>query len=163
MLVAAVALLSGTMVVYAATTLFTQTFPGQTFTTLTLVEGSSCSGGNLEIDTAGSTIPTDSGSFSRIMYDCSTSQQAFSTQGSANATITVTPTFTVPAGWALAVTGAVYPFNAASQPCSSNPSTVYPALTSGTPVTLNGGTNYVYCLTSSSASTFTSFSITWSQ
>ena len=40
MIIAAISLLSSTMVVYAATTLFTQTFPGQTFTVVTLTAGS---------------------------------------------------------------------------------------------------------------------------
>lgn len=152
MLIAAVSLLSGSMVVYAASTLFTQTFPGQTFTVVTLTAGG-C-GSSLVLDNAFSVIPSYAGNAAYLDFDCgATGGEAFSSTGTTSTMATATPTFTLPSGWSLSVAG----YGAS---CSSPGTT---PLASGTPVSLTGGTNYEYCLNSSSASTFTSFSITWSQ
>jgi len=152
MIFAAVLLLSGGLVAYAATTLFTQTFPSQTFTTPTLVAGSGCTSGNLVLDSSASTIPVYAGSPALIVYACSTSgATAFNIVGPS---VTVTPTFTVPTGWTLGI-------DTAADACKTTT-----GLTSGSPITLSqsvfSGAGW-YCLTTSSASNFTSFSITWSQ
>lgn len=152
MIFTCILVLSGGLTVYAATSLFTQTFSGQTFTTASLVEGS-C-GGTLQLDTSLSTIPTYSGDTAAIVYDCGSANgvdPSFSTQGTISTSVTVTPTYTVPSGWSLSLSPADVP---------SCPGT---ALTSGTPISLQGGSPYLYCLTSSSASNYSSFSITWSQ
>ena len=151
MLIAAVSLLSGSMVVYAATTLFTQTFPGQTFTVVTLTAGS-C-GSSLVLN-SGSVVPTYAGGAAYLEYDCGggVGGEAFSSTGTTSTMATATPTFTLPSGWSLSVAGY-------GSGCTSGTT----PLASGTPISLTGGTTYEYCLTSSSASTFTSFSIAWSQ
>ena len=150
MLFTAVILLSGGLVAYAATTLFSQSFPGQTFATATLTAGS-C-GGSLVLDPSLSTY-TVAGSIATLLYACDTSESpAFSSTGSTSDLISVTPTFTVPSGWILDVDNV-----------GDNCHAPIASLTTATPVTLPGGTNYIYCLSSSSASNFTSFSITWSQ
>lgn len=163
MLAAAVAMLSGSTVVYAATTLFTQTIPGQTFVTASMTAGS-CSG-TPELDTYLSYAP---GGFAsnpaQMIYDCNpdplgatnTGTAAFSTQGSTSITVTATPTFTVPTGWTLGVEGK--PSSGSSTECNG-----MTALTSGTPVTLAGGTSFVYCLSTKSASSFSSFSVSWTR
>jgi len=152
MLIAAVVVLSGAMVAYAAT-LFTQTIPGQTFNVVTLTAGS-C-GGSLVLNSGASEVPAYAGSPSYLQYDCGggPGQQAFSSTGTTSTTATATPTFTLPSGWSLSVQGY-------GDGCFAVGNTI---LTSGTPVGLTGGSTYEYCLTSSSASTFTSFAITWSQ
>ena len=151
LLFSALALLSSSMVVYAATTLFTQTFPGQTFTVITLTAGS-C-GSSLLLN-SGSVVPTYAGSTAYLDYDCGGGfgQEAFSSTGTTSTVATATPTFTLPSGWTLSVIN-----------YGSGCNVGYTVLTSGTPISLTGGTQYQYCLTSNSASTFTSFSITWSQ
>ena len=148
-IIAAISLLSSTMVVYAATTLFTQTFPGQTFTVVTLTAGS-C-GGSLVLNSGLSVVPAYAGGTAYLEFDCGGSD-AFSSTGTTSTVATATPTFTLPSGWSLSVAGLGAGCNTGTTP-----------LTSGSPVSLTGGTPYEYCLTSSSASTFTSFSITWSQ
>ena len=145
-----VLLLSGGITVYAATTLFTQSFPGQTFNTPTLIQGSTCAGDILVVDTSVGTIPTDSGGSAVIEYACdSAGDAAFETTGTTS--VTATPTFTAPTGWTLDV-------DVTTDNC------VHPiTLTSGTPLTLAGGLFMDYCLTTSSATTFGAFSIIWSQ
>ena len=159
MLVAAIALLSGSMVVYAAT-LFTQTFPGQTFTTASLVAGTCGSTLQLSPD-EGNNAGGFAGNSASLVFDCAppptclacgSDLYAFTTQGPTSGTVTATPTFTVPTGWTLGVSTDV-----------SGGCTGVLALTSGTPATLTGGSSFVYCLSTSSSSTFASFSITWSQ
>jgi hypothetical protein len=158
MLIAAVSLLSGSMVVFAATTLFTQSFPGQQFTTASLVPGSTCSGGTL-VGPYEPINPTYSNNPSALGYGCGAGgDSAFTVQGTSSIQVTVTPTFSVPTGWSL---------YAVSTPgwCEVPEPTVSQVvpLTSGSPLTFNGGSSWVYCLTSSSASTFAAFTITWSQ
>ncbi len=153
-LLAAGIMISGAMVAYAAT-LFTQTFPGQTFATASLTAGP-CTNNQLVIVPSESVIPGIAGSGASIVYACGTAgtgaDAAFQT-ATGNNPVSVTPTFTVPSGWALGVS-----------PVSSGPcQTGLISLTTATPVSLAGGTFYDYCLSSLSASTFTSFSITWSQ
>ena len=152
MLFAAVTLLSSGLVVYATTTLFSQTFPSQTFTTASLSQNN-CSPLVLEY---ASTLPSFAGSPATLIYSCSLApitvgDAAFSTTGTTSNTVTVTPTFSVPSGWALGL-------DKWNGNCAS-PTT----LTSATPITLTGGSFFAYCLTTTSASNFTSFSITWSQ
>ena len=146
-----VLLLSGGLTVYAATTLFTQNIPGQTVLTPLLTEGTSCSGGNLYLDPNTSTNPLIAGKSALLGFTCTTTggagSEAFDTAGG---TVSVTPTFTVPTGWSLGVS-------------SLEACTTPTGLTSGTPVTLTSSSPYWYCLTSTSASTFTSFAITWAQ
>lgn len=157
MLFTAVLVLSGGLVTYAATTLFTQNFPSQTFATPSLVEGSSCTGGNLQLDSVGSNVPSFAGSAAQIMFDCSNAQQAFSTTGTTSTTVYATPTFTVPSGWSLGYAAVTYPL---TRGCNGL-AILYPV--SGTLQALTGGTDYVYCLTSTSSSNFSSFSIAWTQ
>jgi hypothetical protein len=147
-LLAAISMLSGTMVAYAAT-LFTQTFPGQTFATPSINEGTCTSG--LVVFTSASNIPPVGGNPATIAYACDPSGSPYAFSQNAPS-VTVTPTFTVPSGWTLGV-------GAAATPCAS-PTT----LTSGSPVTLGGvpAGAWNYCLSTTSATTFTSFTITWS-
>ena len=153
MIFTTVLLLSGGLVAYATSTLFTQTFPSQTFNTASLVQGTACSGGNLVIYAGDSTIPKFAGSPAVITYGCdSTGSTAFSTTGTTSNTVTATPTITtLPTGWTLTAV----PFT--NSLCTGT------SLTSGSPATLTGGTNYYYCLSTTSASNFTSFAITWAQ
>ena len=151
MLFAAVILLSSGLVVYAATTLFTQTFPGQTFSSPPgFLTAGSC-GNNLLLDQNYSTIPKYSGLSANLVFDCtvnatSPTRPAFTTGSSAS---TVTPTFTEPTGWNLAI--------------DNNPNCVIPIfLASATPMKLLSSSSYYYCLIGSSGN-FSSFSITWSQ
>lgn len=154
MLVATVALLSGSMVVYAAATLFTQTIPGQTFAVVSLNVGS-C-GSALSLDAALSQVPSISGNSAHLGFDCNGSP-AFTTNGTVSESATATPAFTLPnSNWGLWV------WPVGTDACNGTPAPAYP-LTSGTPVALEGGTSYVYCLMTSSAASFSSFSITWSQ
>ena len=157
----AVLLLSGGLVAYAATTLFTQTIPGQTFTTPSLVTGANCnSNGNLVLDTSGQTInPTFSNNPSALVYGCDTSgATAFTVQGTSSTTVLVTPTFSVPSGWSL--WAVINPSNCLTDNTAN--SNAIP-LTSGSPSSFQGGSSWIYCLETSSASTFASFSIIWSQ
>jgi len=152
-LVAAISMLSGAMVVYAAT-LFTQSFPSQSFATPTLVQGSTCSGGNLVLDSAASTIPSYSGLPAALVFGCDSSgDTAFSSQSF----VTATPIFTVPSGWSLAIVnqGALGECNTTSPPTSLT-------LTSGVPFSFSA-VSIDYCLYSSSATTFPPFTVTWSQ
>lgn len=159
-LVAAVSMISGAMVVYAATTLFTQTFPSQTFATPTLVQGSTCSGGSLVLDTTASTIPAFSGEYSQLVYGCdSAGDAAFVAQGGGGTSLTVTPTFTAPLAYGYPWTVAIDTTTDPSGLCKGTSTT---AITSTSPITLPGGNSYVYCLTANPAASFTSFSITWS-
>ena|SRR5579863_6535117 len=138
---AAVIVLSGSMVAYASSTLLlTQTFPTQSFT-------SPISGCNSLVTY--SINNTIEGAPTLIIYGCPSNYPAFEIGGSSSQLFELTPTFTVPSGWNLDLS-----FNAL---CNTY------ALTSGTPVYLQGATEYFYCLTSSSASNITStWTISWS-
>ena len=151
MLIATFAVLSSTMAVYAATTLFTQTFAGQTFAAAASYLTAGTCGGSLVLDSSSSTIPSSSGLPAVIVYDCGVSNPAFT---SGSVAVPTTPTFTVPTGWTLGLDTISDP-----TPCSS----IALYLATGTPVTLASGAQWFYCLTTSSASTYASFSITWSQ
>lgn len=143
-------LLSGGLTVFAATTLFTQNIPGQTFSTAALTEGTSCSGGTLYLDPNTSTSPLVSGTAATLVYSCTATGGAGSEafDSAPGVGVGVTPTFSVPTGWSLSV--------------SSLESCATPiALTSGTLVSLTSSTAYWYCLTSTSASTFSGFSVSW--
>ena len=171
-LLSALVIFSSSLVAFALTALFTQTIPGQTFTTTTtttststtsaagLVEGD-C-GNSLVLDTGDGSIPSSAGQSAILIFACSVATTgspvpAFTLTSSL---VTATPTFTLPSGWSLSVDS-----------LADNPSTVgtcrggpYEAsLTSGSSITLTNVAGFVYCLTSSSASTFSSFSVTWSQ
>ena len=152
MLIATVSLLTSTMVVYAATTLFTQTFPGQTFNSVASLTEGTC-GNSLVLDTSASTIPSAAGQAATLVYACDTSGgAAFNSNGAPQS---VTPSFTqLPAGWTLTIDE-----TSDTSLCGTSAA----ALTSGTPFTPTSPNSFVYCLTTSTASTFTSFSITWSQ
>lgn len=159
------AILSTGMVAFALTALFTQTFPGQTFTTTTststtttsalgvLSEGS-C-GDSLVLDTTDSVIQSQ-GQGATLVYACgaTSATPAFTTS---NVGGQATPTFTVPTGWSLGIITTNSPGL-----CSGSPQSVEP-LSSGASISFGTSLSYVYCLTAASASDFTSFSVTWSQ
>lgn len=148
----AVLLLLSGLVVYAATTLFTQSFPAQTFNTASLTSG--C--GTLVFDTYVTYAPSApfiGGQPAQIVFDCGNSGvplpygtpvAAFSTTGTTSTTVTVTPTFTVPTGWTLGIE--------TTPPGGSGTCSGTTTLTTTSSVTLTGGTGYFYCLTTSSAS-----------
>lgn len=157
LILALVMMLSGSLVTYAATTLFTQTFPAETFATASLNVGSKCSGGDLVLVPADSTVPNSAGQYAALEFACdSTGDAAFTSTGTTSTTVTVTPTFTLPSGWNFFVGPQNSPTTIACSNVEYEP-------TSGSPVTLTGGTSYAYCLTSTSASSFSSFTVTWSQ
>jgi hypothetical protein len=171
MILIAITFLSSGLVVYAATTLFTQNFPGQTFSTADLIENSACgdtgSGGQLVLVTSLSTIPSVAGQSASLLFGCSntgtSADYAFSTP-LGSGTVSVTPTFTVPKGWVL---GYVYA-STANGGGGIGGCTTDNSMTSGTPVSFTLGTTassseLEYCLVATSASTFVSFGITWSQ
>jgi len=113
---------------------------------------------NLALDSKQSKLPSFAGRPATLVYACNKNgYQAFFTSFSRRAgTQAVTPLFALPPGWTLSV-GVARP----SGECSSKDGLV--KLTTGTPVTLPAGTNYIYCLTTSSASNFASFTISWTQ
>lgn len=111
----------------------------------------------LKLDKRESTVPSFAGSPSTLVYACNAGSPAFSTAKSARgSTLSVIPIFSVPSGWTLGV-GISQP----SGECSSKNRIV--TLISGSPIVLRSGAKYVYCLSSPSASSFTMFSISWSQ
>lgn len=152
MIFTAVLLVSGGLVAYATTTLFTQSFPSQTFVTQSksgVSLFSQCNG----ITQSSKSNTSYAGSPAQILYGCYSFGNiiaAFYTNGTTSSSVMATPTFTEPTGWTLGLTD--------NGGCISTIT-----LTSGAAISLSGGTNYLYCLTTSSASNFTSFSITWSQ
>ncbi len=78
LILALVMMLSGSLVTYAATTLFTQTFPAETFATASLNVGSKCSGGDLVLVPADSTVPNSAGQYAALEFACdSTGDAAF--------------------------------------------------------------------------------------
>jgi len=168
-LVSAFAILVSGVAVFALTTLFTQTIPGQSFSTTTSTSSTSTStspyltvgscGDALELHTLWSTIPTYEGQAATLVFDCgvvvTTVQPAFTTGGTVGE---VTPNFILPSGWTLSVDTLVDvdSYNA----CQGEQ--VVP-LTSGQAVTLLSDESYFYCLTSNGATTFSSFGVSWSQ
>ena len=111
----------------------------------------------LKLDKSESTVPSFAGSPSTLVYACNPGSPAFSTLKSASgSTPSVIPIFSVPSGWTLGV-GISRP----SGECSSKNRVV--TLISGGAIVLRSGAKYVYCLSSPSASSFTMFSISWSQ
>jgi hypothetical protein len=143
MIFTAFILLSGGLVTYAATNLFTQSVPGQTFNSAFLI--GKCS--SLVLEPSLSNIPL-AGNAGFLAYDCGTSAAFIANPAGSGP---ATPTFNVPTGWTLGV-------SPVSSDCS--PQTT---LTSGTAVTLTLSSGYLYCLTTTSATNFTSFSILWTQ
>jgi hypothetical protein len=157
MIFTVVLLLSGGLVAYAATMLFTQTFPSQTFATGTLQAGTNCTGGSLVLVPTGSSY-TIAGSPAILEYACNSSgSPAFTSTGSTSDHVNATPSFAIPSGWNLYVPLPI------PGPVSCLNFTFTYTLTSGTQLSIIGGTSYFYCLTTTSASNFTSFTITWSQ
>ena len=156
--VTAFVILSSSMVVYAATTLFTQTFPAQTFATPTLVPNSACVAGALVLDTTDSTNPTYSGGPSALVYGCDASgASAFTVQGTSKFLISVTVTVTgLPTGWTLLIV------NSPSQ-CTTSLSAGITSSGTYAAQLFTGGTSWLYCLYSQNAASFSSFSIAYSQ
>jgi hypothetical protein len=113
---------------------------------------------HLTLDSRQSTIPKFSGLPAVLVYACGKAgEPAFSTVKSSNGNAPlVTPTFTGPSGWTLSVG-----IKQSSGECSLGDGLV--SLRSGIPVVLVSGTNYVYCMSSTDASSFPKFSISWSQ
>jgi hypothetical protein len=112
----------------------------------------------LTLDSRQSTIPKFSGLPGVLVYACGkVGEPAFSTVKSSNGIAPlVTPTFTAPSGWTLGVG-----IEQSSGECSLGDGLI--SLRSGISVVLVSGTNYVYCLSSTNASSFSRFSISWSQ
>jgi hypothetical protein len=112
----------------------------------------------LVLDSSQSIIPKFAGNPSTLVYGCGKkgAGSAFTTAPSPNSmTSTIVATFAIPTGWRLGV-GVAKP----SRDCSTSDGVV--TLTSGSELTLRSGTNYIYCLTTGSASSFKTFTVTWS-
>ena len=150
MISVAILLCSSGLVVYAATVLFVQNFPGQTFSTAHVVAGT-C-GSTLVLDTGASIIQLV-GQSSILVYACSTLGAAALTTPSTGNT-TAIATFTVPTGWTLGV-------DIISDGCAGGTDQV--TLSSGVSHTYPISMDYIYCLTSNSATAFSGFQITWTQ
>ncbi len=117
---------------------------------------SGCS--DLALDSDQSSIPSFAGRPATLVYGCGKGgdRPALETAESRTGnTPSATPMFTLPSGWTLSIGK-----TKSSGECSSRDGMI--TLSSGTPITLHSGTDYVYCLTTSSASSFPTFSITWS-
>ena len=113
--------------------------------------------GSLTLDMARSSIPPFAGSPATLLYGCGHGGRspAFTTTRShSEKKLTATPVFSVPQGWNLGLSEL-----AGSGECTSGVIT----LKSGTPITLSPGTGYIYCLTTSGASSFFPFSIAWTR
>ena len=116
---------------------------------------SGCS--SLMLNAAQSMNPSVAGSPATLAYGCGIEGEspAFTTTQSHGAKkLTAIPIFSVPQGWGLELSQAT-----GSGECTYR--TI--PLTSGTPVTLSSGTGYTYCLTTTDASSFLPFSVTWTQ
>lgn len=154
-----VIILSGGLVAYASTTLFTQTFPSQTFNA-PLVQNATCAEGG-SLNYTNTSVLGAEGAPSTLIVACFNKGLvgigAFAPLVGTSS-IKFIPTFTLPTGWNLAVDtiGISGPYSL----CANGANQVN--LASGVGVSLLSGDNYFYCLTSSSSSNFTSFSITWS-
>jgi len=115
---------------------------------------SGCS--HLTLDPRQSIIPSFSGRPSTLVYGCGTGSAFTTEQSRGGVSPQATPVFRVPSGWILSVGMAKF-----SHECTSGGKMI--TLSSGIPVTLYSGTDYVYCLTATSAISFSTFSITWSR
>jgi len=112
----------------------------------------------LVLNKAESSIPSFAGSSSTLTYGCNIrgllpaiwTTTARSAQPSA-----FTPTFTLPTGWSLSI-GRWQLLHE----CTPQDKTML--LISGHSIVLPPGNLFVYCLTSRGASTFSSFTVTWS-
>lgn len=103
-----------------------------------------------------SNVPKFAGLSATLVYGCSKNGlPAFST-GPFRSTQAFTPRFTLPSGWSLSIGFARHHGD-----CSSSDGIV--SLSSGTSITLPAKTSYIYCLTTNSASNFSSFTISWAQ
>ena len=165
-ILSAVALFSTVIVAFALTSFFTQTIPGQTFTqssttTSTFVMTEGTCGNDPVLDHSFGTIPDSAGQPATLVFTCSdspTPDPAF-VENTSGAAI---PTFTLPSGWSLYV-DSLSELTSGSL-CTHGQYEAGP-LTSGEDAgLLTGGAlagQFVYCLTSTSASTFTSFTINW--
>lgn len=143
MIFVAIVVISGGLTVYAASTLFTQNFPTQTFGTPLL---SGCA------TLTSSVLGAYQGMPSTIGYYCGTNP-AFSLATGVTS-LTVVPMFTAPSGWVLGIGLGGCPTGVTNSGVTN--------LTSGQSVTLTFA-SYNYCLFSSSATNITSpWSITWS-
>ena len=114
--------------------------------------------GSLTLDRWQSTVPHFAGSPANLAYGCGWGGllPAFVTGWQrGGSSVTVTPTFVLPSGWTLSL-GRFSFFHECSPGGGLTP------LESGTPVTLAPLAGYVYCLSTADASSFSSFSITWS-
>ena len=109
---------------------------------------------SLVLDSSHSTIPQFGGSPASMAYGCGDggSPAFVTTQSHSTKKLTATPVFSGPQGWSLGLREATGP-----SACSSG----VISLISGTPVTLSPSTGYSYCLTTTNASTFSPFSVTW--
>jgi len=155
-LVGALLILSSSMVTYALTTLFSQSFPSQTFATPLLVQGPKCSGGNLVLDPSAGFVPTYASGLALLVYGCDSSgDAAFYQQGTGS--FAAVPTFTLPTGWI------VLSIDTTTDPSGLCEGTTVEPLTSGTGVTVIGGSSYVYCLSTNPATSFSTFSISWAE
>ncbi len=106
-----------------------------------------------------SKIPSFSGRPAVLVFGCGRGGNlpALLTVGSRHSSLTFVPTFSLPFGWSLGI-ARVQP----SMECSSSSPSRLLELTSGGPATLTPLTQYIYCLTATSASSFSTFSIAWS-
>jgi hypothetical protein len=112
----------------------------------------------LVLDSSQSTIPKFAGDPSTLVYGCGKkgAGSAFTSAPSpSSVTSIIVATFAIPTGWSLGV-GIAKP----SGDCTASDKVV--TLTSGSALTLQSGTNYIYCLTTGSASSFKLFTVTWS-
>ena len=112
---------------------------------------------SLVLDSSHSTIPQFGGSPASMAYGCGVggaSPAIVTSHSHSSKKLTATPVFSNPLGWSLGLREAT-----GLGGCSSG---VIP-LISETPVTLSPSTNYSYCLTTTDASTFSPFSVTWTQ
>ena len=173
MLFVAVLLLGGSFIVYAAADLFNVQSNFVAANPMVLAfEGSlgtrhpslshpplrsDCS--RLTLDSEQSTIPSFAGRPATLVYACGKGgdRPAFvTTESRSDNSPSTTPIFTVPPGWTFSIGKAK-----SSGECSVDNKMV--SLSSGIPITLPSSTDYVYCLATTSASSFSTFSISWSQ
>jgi hypothetical protein len=151
MVFAAIILISGGLVSYAAATLFTQTFPTQTFGT-PLLSGCATLTSSVVVNSQSKGYE---GTPTTIVYSCGTTAALILATGLTS--LTVTPTFTQPSGWILGIEGS----DIGCATGVTNSSLGVTNLTSGQSVTLTSA-SYDYCLFSASATNITSpFTISW--
>jgi len=148
----ALALLCGTCAVYAEIGLGTSP-PAPSSPTVS----GRCS--KLTLDRGQSVNDRVAGGPSTLVFGCGRNGDlpAFSTaHGPGGKALLLTPSFSLPIGWALSISK-----SRSIRECSF----VYgmTSLRSGQGVILQPDTSYVYCLSTASASSFASFSVTWSR